>query len=127
MKLLKNIFLFSLLFAPVVARAESLSETLGLNSFGDQTKLIRPGADMNATRATIANIINIMLSFLGMIFTVLIIYGGFKWMLSRGNSSQVDEAKSVIKNATIGLTIVLLSYVISRVVLIIIEGNPASI
>lgn len=126
MKLLKNIFFFSLLFLPVTARAESLADTLGLTGFGDQTNLIKPGADINSTKTVIANIINIMLGFLGMIFTVLIIYGGFKWMLSRGNSSQVDEAKSVIKNATIGLTIVLLSYVISRTILMIIEGQPTT-
>ena len=126
MKLLKNILFFSLLFLPVIAKAASLSDTLGLTSFGDQTNLIKPGADINSTKAVVANIINILLSFLGMIFTILIIYGGFKWMLSRGNSNQVDEAKSVIKNATIGLAIVLLSYVISRTILLIIEGEEAT-
>jgi hypothetical protein len=58
-------------------------------------------------------IINAVLSFLGVIFTIIIIYAGFKWMLAEGNTESVAQAKSLLKNAVIGLIIVLAAYAIS--------------
>ncbi len=58
-------------------------------------------------------IINSILSFLGVIATLLIIYAGFKWMKAQGNQEEVNEAKSMLKNAIIGLIIVLAAYAIS--------------
>lgn len=50
-------------------------------------------------------VINIVLSLLGVIFTCLVVYGGFRWLTARGNESQVDEAKGIIRHAIIGLFI----------------------
>lgn len=61
----------------------------------------------------IAQIIKGFLSFLGVIFLILIIYGGFKWMTAHGNEEQVTKAKNLITEATIGLIIVLSSYLIT--------------
>ena len=58
-------------------------------------------------------IINAVLSFLGVIFTIIIIYAGFKWMMAEGNTESVTQAKSLLKNAVIGLIIVLAAYAIS--------------
>ncbi|MDD5749403.1 MAG: pilin [Patescibacteria group bacterium] len=113
MKQLKKIFAFALLFFPFLAQGASLAESLGLPAFGSRLNLPK---DSSPGRI-IAGIINVLLGFLGVLFTILIIYGGFKWMLSQGNSQQVDEAKKVIKNAAIGLIIVLVSYSISRTIL----------
>ncbi|MDD5749402.1 MAG: pilin [Patescibacteria group bacterium] len=96
-----------------------MSETSGLNAAARRTTLIQ-GANLFTI---VAGVINGLLSLLGMLFTVLVIYGGFKWMLARGNSQQVDEAKKVISNAAIGLAIVVLSYVIVYAVLQVLEGG----
>lgn len=50
---------------------------------------------------------------LGMIFLVIVVYAGFRWMTAGGNTEQIDEAKQLIRNATIGLAIVILSYTIT--------------
>ena len=70
-------------------------------------------------RVLIARIIQIALSFLGLIALVLILYAGFLWMSSSGNEDKIDKAKSILKNALIGLVIILSSwaivtYIISR-------------
>ncbi|MDD5071283.1 MAG: hypothetical protein PHQ42_00940 [Patescibacteria group bacterium] len=66
------------------------------------------------TTASIAGgIIKIFLSFLGIIFTVLMIYGGYLWMMARGNQEQVTKAKELIINAVIGLVIVVAAYAIT--------------
>ena len=62
------------------------------------------------------NVIKIVLSMLGVIFLVLMIYGGFIWMTARGNEQEVQKAKDIIKNAIIGLVIVVGAYAISSFV-----------
>ena len=63
-----------------------------------------------------AGIINWILGLLGLIALVLIIYGGFIWMLSSGNEEQVTKAKDIIVGAVIGLLIILASYGIASYV-----------
>ena len=55
-------------------------------------------------------VIKISLGLLGVVFLLLIIYGGYKWMLAKGNQQEVDEALKVIQNAVIGLIIVVAAY-----------------
>jgi cytochrome bd-type quinol oxidase subunit 2 len=63
-------------------------------------------------RLVVVRIINVFLSFLGLIMVILILLAGFNWMTSRGEEDVVKKAKSQIKTAVIGLVIVLCSYVI---------------
>lgn len=67
----------------------------------------------NFISSRLGTIIGAVLSFIGVIFMVLIIYGGLLWMLARGNESQVDKAKNIIIQAVIGLIIVLSAYAIT--------------
>lgn len=60
-------------------------------------------------------VIKAVLSLLGVIFLVLMIYGGYIWMLARGNDQEVEKAKNIIKNAIIGLIVVLAAYAITAV------------
>ncbi len=62
---------------------------------------------------TIYRLIREVLGFLGIIFVVIIVYAGFRWMTAGGNSEQVSEAQSWMRNAAIGLAIVLMSYSIT--------------
>jgi len=64
-------------------------------------------------RETIALIIRYLLGFLGIVFTVLIIYGGFLWMTAAGNDQQIDKARKILTQAAIGLLIVILAYALS--------------
>ncbi len=57
--------------------------------------------------------ISIGLSFIGVIFLLLLIYGGYLWMTDRGNEDQVAKAKKLIQAAVIGLIIVVAAYSIS--------------
>lgn len=61
----------------------------------------------------IGGVINIILSLLGVIFLVLTIYGGYIWMIARGDDKEAERAKDIITNAVIGLILVLAAYAIS--------------
>lgn len=60
-----------------------------------------------------ATLISAFLGILGLIALVLIIYSGWTWMTAGGNKEKVQEAQERIRNATIGLAIILASYSIS--------------
>lgn len=62
-----------------------------------------------------------IITVLGLIFMVLIIWGGFKWMTAAGNEEQVTKAKGVIRNATIGLALILLARMITTLFINLIE------
>lgn len=75
------------------------------------------GLGTGDVKIIIANLIRIFLGLLGVIAVGLIVYGGFLWMTSAGNEERVHKAKQVLINAVVGLTIVLMSYVIVAFVL----------
>lgn len=58
-------------------------------------------------------IINIVLTFLGFAFLLLLTYAGILWVTARGNEEGVTKAKDLIKRAVIGLIIVLSAYGVS--------------
>ncbi len=71
--------------------------------------------------------IRILLSLLGVIFTVLIIYAGYLWMTAAGNDEAVSKAKSIISTSIIGLIILLMAYSITNfVVTRVMEGALTS-
>jgi hypothetical protein len=79
-----------------------------------------PFADTTGTATSIPTIagqlVGYLLQFTGIIFMVLIIYAGFKWMTARGNDAEAKKAQELIYQATIGLIIVLSAYAITAFV-----------
>ena len=73
-------------------------------------------------RSVIVNVVNIALSFLGIIAVLIIIYGGWVWMTAGGNPERIDQAKRVLRNAVIGLAIILASWAITLFVIRQISG-----
>ncbi len=76
-----------------------------------------PDVSETALSEAIAEIIQIVLGFLGVIFIVLIIYAGFVWMTAAGNEEKITTAKKTMIAAIIGVTIVLLAYAITSFVI----------
>lgn len=92
-------------------------DTTGLNA-QDEALMSSSGLSGNSNLATIISIlIQVVLGFLGIVFLVLTISAGFKWMSSQGNEKTVGEAKESLKNSIIGLLIVIAAYTITYSVL----------
>ncbi len=107
-----TIVLLGVFLTPVIANAQmqelnDVAEQSGLKGEGSETDLM----------TIIANLINVVLGLVGVILLILFIYAGFLWMTAGGDSDQVKKAKSIFKNAIIGLLIVVLSYAISSFVI----------
>ncbi len=66
---------------------------------------------------TLLNVIVPNLIFVaGLIFTILIIYGGYQYMRSDGNPENLKKARNVFLYAVIGFGIVLGSYIAIKLV-----------
>lgn len=79
---------------------------------------LMPGAGLPLPLSyRIGLVVNGLLGFLGILFFVLILYGGFLWMTAGGNEEQVTKARKLVTNSVIGLLIVLLAYAITLGVL----------
>jgi hypothetical protein len=61
----------------------------------------------------IGDIIFIVFSILGIMFVMLMVYGGYLWMTAMGNETQVTKAKDSIQAAVIGIIIMAGAYAIS--------------
>ncbi|OGF35520.1 hypothetical protein A2303_06760 [Candidatus Falkowbacteria bacterium RIFOXYB2_FULL_47_14] len=69
--------------------------------------------EYNNTFITVVGvIIKAFLSLLGVIFIVLILFGGYNWMTAAGDEQKVSKAKDTISRALIGLIIVVGSFAI---------------
>lgn len=53
------------------------------------------------------------LQVVGIVFLILIVYGGFKWMSASGQQKQIEEAQKIIIHSVIGLIVVVLAYGVS--------------
>lgn len=60
--------------------------------------------------------INLVLSFVGLLFFIFLIVAGYQWMTAGGEEEKVEAAQGRIKNAVIGLLIVVFAFIISYLV-----------
>lgn len=62
----------------------------------------------------IARLIRTVISFLGVMAVVIVLYGGFMYMTAGGNEDRIKKAKRTLTNGMIGLVIVLMSFTIAQ-------------
>lgn len=67
-------------------------------------------------QTTAGKLIGVVLSFVGVLFLILMIYAGITWMTAAGNDQQVTKAKSLLINSIIGLIIIFAAYAITAFV-----------
>lgn len=104
-------------YAPAMAQTGiSADELMGPGGLSGQvsTELGLPNQDV---RVTIARVIRVAMSLLGIVMVVIVLYGGFLWMTAGGNEDKVGEAKKWIYSGVVGLIIILSAYAISTFVI----------
>jgi hypothetical protein len=107
---MKNLVVFSfiiMLFAPVFMFAQTAHAVdMGMN-FARNLGL----AERDPREAAIS-LIRLIMTFLGLVAVVIMLYGGFIWMTAAGNEDRVETAKKLIGAGIIGLIIILASFLI---------------
>ena len=95
-----------------LAQGSLTQKDLGVDAISSDIKL--GGGDV---RTTAARIINVALGFLGIIAVVIVLIGGFKYMVSGGNEEKTSEARRLIVSGIIGLAIILSAWAITSFVI----------
>ena len=113
-------FSFFILFNP--------TRVLAYYDFEFYSGLTEAGEEIDSYKDDLADVVEIslpqkigavlgaILSFVGVIFLVLMIYGGILWMTTAGNEEQTGKAKKIIASAVIGLVIVASAYAVTTLV-----------
>lgn len=64
----------------------------------------------------IANTINVVLSFSGVLLVIMITYAGFLYLSDSGDAAKVKKAKALLSSSIIGIVLVLTAFAISNFV-----------
>lgn len=107
----------SLVLMPVVASAQLTPESTGLAGAAAGTGLATTCTGTDCLITIVGNVISLVLGFLGIVLLVMLLYAGFLWMTSGGDTKGVQAAKTMITNAVAGIIIVAVSYAITAFVL----------
>lgn len=100
------------MMVPAFAADSLTPEDLGVDAINGQVKL-----GSGDVRTTAARIINVALGFLGIIAVVIVLVGGFQYMISGGNETKTAEARQLIFAGIIGLAIILSAWAITTFVI----------
>jgi len=85
----------------------------------------RVGVEQTSLSVYVGTVIKAALGISGIIFFVLMVYAGFRWMTARGEEDAITKAKRTLIGAIIGLAILVSAYAITSFVTTrIVEGNP---
>lgn len=114
-KILTSIAVLAVFFAffcvPMVVFAQDA--TLGLGGeLGESVNLGK--VDL---RVMIARGIQIVFGVLGTVLLIIILYAGWLWMTSQGDEEKITSAKNILKNAVIGLAIMLMAFSITTFII----------
>lgn len=113
------LFSFSILSSPVPARADVVikgSEIQPQLPKGIQTGPLG-NTSVESPKAIVAFIFQIITAVAGVIFLVMLLIGGIRYLASSGNEEGTTAAKKSIFQALIGLFIVLSAYAIGAFVI----------
>ncbi|MCF7811993.1 PKD domain-containing protein [Candidatus Gracilibacteria bacterium] len=69
-------------------------------------------------REYILNVLNFLLSFLGILAVAMIIYAGFLYVTAQGDDAQADKAKNIVAYAAIGVLVILVSYALVNTLIV---------
>jgi len=107
----------SALAFPATALAQNVFDTAKSNvaDVGDKAG-VGSAATANLPEV-IGRIINVVLGFIGILLLGYILYAGFLWMTAGGDEGKVKTATTMIRNAIIGLLIIVAAFAISNFVL----------
>ena len=114
LKMIKKFFLVGTLMIGALTVFGALPEAAATQFLQGDENI--PGGETDF-RTLVLTIIGYFLGFLGLLATIMVIYGGMQYVTSAGNDEAVGKAKKIILYSVIGIIIILLSFVIVNAVL----------
>ncbi len=112
-----SIFFVFLLAGSVSAKSKQLNTAVeeSLRFSGESAGVKVVGEEATDPRIFIANFLRIFLMGYGIVFIALMVYAGYSLITSHGVAEKEENAHKTIRNAIIGLIVVMSSYGLSRI------------
>jgi hypothetical protein len=103
------LFFTILMFSPTVKAVAlgGLDETAGVANIKNTPA---------SPELVVGRVLGQVISFVGIIFFILMLYAGFLWMTAAGDEKKIEQAKQILLAAIIGLVIVGAAYAITKFV-----------
>lgn len=122
-KIVCAFFLATLLFVCSIAALPTQTVVAGvgsdiitqLNDVGQRGGFVLRNAETSLPYQ-IGIIIRGVIGFLGVVFLVLVVFAGYKWMLAHGEPGEVKEAQKLLIHSIVGLIITVAAYALSSFV-----------
>lgn len=114
-----------LLISPLTVQAATSIGTQisgGVEKAGEKIFGEKPNENATFSESLLV-ILNHILEFLGVIFFLFLIYGGYLWMNARGKEEQVEKAKKITREVVIGIIIIILARLLTELILTYIGGG----
>ena len=119
MKRLTRIALIALMAAAPLAASAQLKLLPDCTKSGD--------CGISDILVVFANLAEFLLGIVGAVALGYFVYGGFVFILSRGNKGEVDKAFGILRSAVIGIAIIFLSGVFVRFTIQALTGGQSAI
>lgn len=101
---------------PVVATSDVGTTILGeIDTAGTQGGF-KPLDPATGLPTMIGAVIRGAMGLLGVIFLILVVYAGYKWMLAHGEPGEVKAAQKLLLNSIIGLILATAAYALTTFV-----------
>jgi len=84
-----------------------------------------PGTSSNTLQQYITIVINVLLGLIGVVAVIMLIIGGFRYVLSQGDEKATKGAKDTILFAIIGIVVAILAFAIVNFVIGAIGGTSS--
>ncbi len=120
-KLVKKLFLFiqGLFIYPFLALPAFAQQAVSVDVCASTTGIAKTLCSLGGTNTakTIQNVVVFVIVLAVLIALLYLLYGGIKWITSRGEKTEVEAARNHIIAAIIGLIVVFLAVFIISIVL----------
>ncbi len=123
---LKRILIPAFCLAGTALIVLPLVHAAGGGNFGLDTAATGAGLKNPNLPVFIGGLIQKILSYLGILFLILMLYAGFLYMTAQGDDKKIGQAKSIIGGAVIGLVIIAASYALTSFVLSAVSGTTGA-
>ena len=82
---------------------------------------ISPGGQFSplgnlTTASIVSGAIRLVLVVTALVFFAMLIWGGIRWIMSKGDKTEVENARNQITNALIGLAIIFVAWAIIKLI-----------
>lgn len=93
-----------------VINAQAAGFNMGMSQGASSAKGVDQVSDLFGAEGTFRTITNVLLFLIGAISVIMLIIGGLRYVVSGGDSTQVQNAKNTILYAIVGVIISILAY-----------------